>query len=173
MCTIHQPSSVLLTEYFDRLLLLSRGGRTAYHGEISGIQKYFEGKGARKCGSTENIAEYAVEVVGGAAPGGKTWADVWNGSEECKSERDTVDRIVSEGATKPDETDPELKEKYAAPLWTQTTMLSVRVARHFYRDASYGYGKLFTVVLGTFHQATNGSLLIATMSSQLPCSTDS
>jgi ATP-binding cassette, subfamily G (WHITE), member 2, SNQ2 len=33
VCTIHQPSSILF-EYFDRLLLLARGGKTVYFGDI-------------------------------------------------------------------------------------------------------------------------------------------
>jgi len=147
LCTIHQPSSVLLTEYFDRLLLLSRGGRTCYHGDISKIKSYFEGKGARNCEDSENIAEYAVEVVGQPGPNNHSWADIWLASEECKRERAEVDRIVTERQNEPDETDPILKEKYAAPLSQQTRMLSMRVARNFWRDASYGYGKIFTVVL--------------------------
>lgn len=33
VCTIHQPSSVLF-EHFDRLLLLARGGKMVYFGDI-------------------------------------------------------------------------------------------------------------------------------------------
>lgn len=49
LCTIHQPSS-LLFESFDRLLLLERGGRTVYFGDIGRdacvIREYFSNNGA-------------------------------------------------------------------------------------------------------------------------------
>lgn len=52
---------------------------------------------------------------------------------------------------------------YAAPLLEQTRLLSLRIGRNFWRDSSYGYGKLFTVVLValfngfTFHQIGRGA----------------
>lgn len=57
LCTIHQPSSELF-QYFDRLLLLRKGGKTVYFGDLGENCKtlinYFEKKGARKCGEMEN-----------------------------------------------------------------------------------------------------------------------
>lgn len=65
VCTIHQPSSALF-EFFDRLLLVARGGKVVYFGDVgdksSTLLNYFENNGARVCGETENPAEYILEV---------------------------------------------------------------------------------------------------------------
>lgn len=59
LCTIHQPSSLLFHQ-FDRLLLLAKGGKPAYFGEIGDESKtllnYFEQHGARPCGANENVS---------------------------------------------------------------------------------------------------------------------
>jgi ABC-2 type transporter len=67
VCTIHQPSSVLF-EYFDRLLLLGKGGKVTYFGDIGKNSRtlldYFERNGARTCTQEENPAEYLLEAIG-------------------------------------------------------------------------------------------------------------
>jgi ABC-2 type transporter len=54
---IHQPSAELF-EVFDRLLLLRKGGKTVYFGDIGSRSKqlleYFENNGARICSPDEN-----------------------------------------------------------------------------------------------------------------------
>jgi ABC-type multidrug transport system ATPase subunit len=59
LSTIHQPSA-LLFQQFDRLLFLAKGGKTVYFGEIGDQSRtlldYFEGNGARVCGSSENVS---------------------------------------------------------------------------------------------------------------------
>jgi len=59
LSTIHQPSA-LLFQQFDRLLFLAKGGKTVYFGEIGEQSRtlldYFEGNGARVCGSSENVS---------------------------------------------------------------------------------------------------------------------
>jgi ATP-binding cassette subfamily G (WHITE) protein 2 (PDR) len=61
LCTVHQPSS-LLFQRFDRLLLLARGGRTVYFGEIGResnvLLDYFARNGAPGCPAGTNPAEY-------------------------------------------------------------------------------------------------------------------
>lgn len=63
LCTIHQPSGSLFSQ-FDRLCLLKKGGETVYFGDIGENSKtvinYFEGQGGRKCGDDENVAEYVL-----------------------------------------------------------------------------------------------------------------
>ena len=70
MCTIHQPSSVLFTQ-FDRLLLLKRGGRTIYFGDVGDIAEhvihYFESNGAFTRPPDDNPAEHILNVIGAGA----------------------------------------------------------------------------------------------------------
>jgi ATP-binding cassette, subfamily G (WHITE), member 2, SNQ2 len=60
LCTIHQPSSFLF-EQFDRILLLEKGGRCVYFGNIgpssSDLIRHFESNGAAKCPPKTNPAE--------------------------------------------------------------------------------------------------------------------
>jgi ATP-binding cassette subfamily G (WHITE) protein 2 (SNQ2) len=52
----------VLFEYFDRLLLLGKGGKVTYFGNIGDNSRvlldYFERNGARRCTPEENPAEY-------------------------------------------------------------------------------------------------------------------
>jgi len=41
ICTIHQPSAQIFG-MFDKLLLLKRGGRTCYMGDVSRIRTFFQ-----------------------------------------------------------------------------------------------------------------------------------
>ena len=82
LCTIHQPSAILMQE-FDRLLFLAAGGRTVYFGEVgencTALTRYFESHGAHPCPPQTNPAEWMLEVIG-AAPGHHSdidWHKVW------------------------------------------------------------------------------------------------
>lgn len=59
LATIHQPSAVMF-EQFDRLLLLAKGGKTVYFGDIGSHSRtlldYLQTNGARPCGPTENVS---------------------------------------------------------------------------------------------------------------------
>ncbi|KAI4824766.1 putative Brefeldin A resistance protein, partial [Aureobasidium sp. EXF-8845] len=65
LVTIHQPSSQLFAQ-FDNLLLLAKGGNTAYFGEIgsnaSVIREYF-GKHGAACPEGKNPAEHMIDVI--------------------------------------------------------------------------------------------------------------
>ena len=81
-CTVHQPSS-LLFQRFDRLLLLAKGGRTVYFGDIGQdshvLVDYFQRNGGPKISPGSNPAEYMLTAIG-ATPGGATaidWPSVW------------------------------------------------------------------------------------------------
>jgi ATP-binding cassette subfamily G (WHITE) protein 2 (SNQ2) len=63
LCTIHQPSAELM-DYFDNLLLLVPGGKTAYFGPLGAhcesAKDYFA-RHAPRCGPEENPAEYLLD----------------------------------------------------------------------------------------------------------------
>ena len=88
ICTIHQPSQLVL-ETFDSLLLLQRGGRTVYFGDVGPSSKaltdYFAAGGAAPCPRNANPAEYMLEVVAPTTGGAATvdWtADRWDKSQQ-------------------------------------------------------------------------------------------
>lgn len=89
LCTIHQPSSELF-QVFDRLLLLKKGGRTAYFGDIGKNSRtlidYFEPRSGIKCGEQDNPAEYILECVGAGANAkvSQDWGQLWEESEDRK-----------------------------------------------------------------------------------------
>ncbi|KAF2678717.1 P-loop containing nucleoside triphosphate hydrolase protein [Lentithecium fluviatile CBS 122367] len=66
ICTIHQPPSQLFFT-FDRLLLLEKGGKTLYFGDIghdaSILIQYFEKHGASPCPPWRNPAEWVLDAT--------------------------------------------------------------------------------------------------------------
>ncbi|GAA94934.1 uncharacterized protein L969DRAFT_53077 [Mixia osmundae IAM 14324] len=149
----HQPSSLLFTNYFDRLLLLAPGGRTCYHGEVSDIKAYFEGKGSRKCGEEENLAEFAVDVVSRKGPKGVAWPDIWVQSDEYRQVLRQIEEIEAERSKLPDETPENLLRPYATSTRTQTALLTKRTVIALWRDAAYGYSKVSAIVVVSLFNA--------------------
>lgn len=154
LSTIHQPSSQLLTGCFDKVLLLSPGGKTAYFGPVTECVKYFESHGARHCDDDENIAEYALEVVGQPSSCKKPWGQLWKESEEHKKVIEEIDNIVRERSSQrgSQEAGEDVNRVYAASILEQTKLLTLRIGRNFYRDSSYAYGKILSnVFVGIFN----------------------
>ncbi|ODQ56128.1 ABC drug exporter AtrF [Saitoella complicata NRRL Y-17804] len=160
LCTIHQPSSILIQQ-FDRVLALNPGGNTFYFGPIGengkDVIEYFGQHGAH-CDPNANVAEFLLEVgVGNVRVGNekKNWNKVWRESKECKSIAQEIEDIC---ASRKDAADPNanvVQHEYAAPLWEQCKILTQRTWRNYWRDSSYGYGKIFTsVMVGIFNGFT-------------------
>jgi ATP-binding cassette, subfamily G (WHITE), member 2, PDR len=154
LATIHQPSSVLFLE-FDRLLFLGKGGKTVYFGDIGPnaekVLDYFEKKGARRCGKSENPAEYILETVSGGASGrpGQDWPGTWKTSDECTDckvelqkihqEMGSIIKIGSEGDSD--------QSEFATPMTTQLFHTTVRVFQQYWRTPSYIWGKILLGVM--------------------------
>lgn len=152
LCTIHQPSAMLF-QRFDRLLLLARGGRTVYFGDI-GVESrtlidYFVRNGAPNCEEGVNPAEYILQVIGAAA-GSKTeieWPEVWQRSQELvavKAELEVlrnsrveveVDRLEQSSESSKKDTE------FAASFFSQMTQVLKRLLQQYWRSPSYIYSK--------------------------------
>lgn len=160
VCTIHQPSSVLIQQ-FDMVLALNPGGNTFYFGPIGhngkDIIKYFGDRGVQ-CPPEKNVAEFILETAAKSprrADGTKiNWNEEWRNSAEAEAVIEEIDGLkkqrsrVSE-ASKDDGTE------FAAPVWEQTTMLTQRLFRQYWRSPSYIYGKLFVAfIVGVFNGFT-------------------
>ena len=157
LCTIHQPSAILMQE-FDRLLFLAAGGRTVYFGDIGEncgiLTSYFAAHGAHPCPPQANPAEWMLEIIG-AAPGHHStidWYDVWRNSDEYRLVHKELGTMENELAEKKEDVDGENvagNEEFAMPFGTQLWYCFKRVWEQYWRTPSYIYSKtalcVFTV----------------------------
>ncbi|KAI8993723.1 ABC-2 type transporter-domain-containing protein [Pilobolus umbonatus] len=146
LCTIHQPSAILF-EHFDHLILLVRGGKTAYHGEIGPNSRtmidYFERNGGPACPPDANPAEYILECVGAGTAGKVTvdWADAWNKSNENAALIEELEYIHAHADLNP----ARKAHTYATSLGTQFKLVYKRMALAYWRSPEYNVGRLFNV----------------------------
>ncbi|KAI5955256.1 CDR3 [Candida jiufengensis] len=154
LCTIHQPSSILLEE-FDRLLFLRAGGETVYFGEFGynckTLINYFERNGAPKCPPNANPAEWMLHVIG-AAPGSQAnqdYFEVWRNSKEYKLVQEELHRLEydHQGEKTVYDDEPDSKHSYASPIWTQYYYVLKRLFQQYWRTPSYIYSKFAMAIL--------------------------
>lgn len=153
LCTVHQPSS-LLFQRFDRILLLAKGGRTVYFGDIGRdshvLLDYFKRNGGPEITIGQNPAEYMLEAIG-AAPGAQTsvdWPQVWKDSQECKevqAELLQLRELVNQPSAVMDSSSGS-HQAFAAPFMTQLSTVGMRVAQQYWRTPSYIYSKAVLTV---------------------------
>jgi ATP-binding cassette subfamily G (WHITE) protein 2 (PDR) len=146
LCTIHQPSAILMQE-FDRLLFLARGGQTIYFGDLGKNSQtlidYFEKYGAPKCPPQANPAEWMLHVIG-AAPGShanQDYHEVWLNSSERQDVKRELEEMERELVKVPMENT--IKSSFAAPLWLQYVVVTTRVFQQYWRSPSFVWSKLF------------------------------
>ncbi|KAI8889012.1 hypothetical protein K501DRAFT_300849 [Backusella circina FSU 941] len=147
LCTIHQPSSILF-EHFDHLLLLVRGGCTAYYGEIgkdaSTMISYFERNGGPVCSPDANPAEYILEVVGGGTSGKikRDWGEIWNQSPEAEKLKSSLEYIHQMA-----DHSPQRKAlTYSTPMLTQLYYVHKRMVIGYWRSPEYNFGRFVTIM---------------------------
>ncbi|KAI7892496.1 ABC-2 type transporter-domain-containing protein [Mucor mucedo] len=147
LCTIHQPSAILF-QHFDHLLLLVRGGRTAYYGEIGQDSRtmidYFESNGGPKCSPDANPAEYILEVVGAGTAGkaNKDWAEVWKGSTESKMLDAELEKINHDANKHP----TRIAKTYSTSMTTQFRLVFGRMSLAYWRSVDYNIGRFLNLM---------------------------
>ncbi|KAJ5180249.1 ABC multidrug transporter atrF [Penicillium capsulatum] len=160
VCTIHQPSSMLIQQ-FDMILALNPGGNTFYFGPVgkdgSAVIKYFADRGF-VCPPSKNVAEFILETAAKATQReGKQvdWNEEWRNSEQNQEMLDEIERIKAERSKVPAEEVDSSHYEFAAPTFTQIEQLTKRLFLQYWRDPSYYYGKLFvSVIIGIFNGFT-------------------
>ncbi|KAJ5902715.1 hypothetical protein N7495_003243 [Penicillium taxi] len=144
LVTIHQPSAQLFSQ-FDNLLLLAKGGKMVYLGEIgedgSRIKEYFGNLGA-PCPPGTNPAEYMIDVVSGNIVPGVEWHQKWLESSQHQYMVSHLDQIISDAASKPPGFDDDQNE-FATPLMMQIKIVTQRMSLSMYRNTGYVNNNLF------------------------------
>jgi ABC-type multidrug transport system ATPase subunit len=159
LCTIHQPSSVLF-EQFDRLLLLMKGGKTVYFGDIGhhsrNVIQYFESNGAFQCPPDANAAEYILDVIGAGATAtvDRDWSEVWRRTQEHSQVVIEIQALKEEygAGSSVDSTEEFVTESDFAVSWfTQYRNIQSRLYLHYWRNPVYVMGKVtLNLVAGLF-----------------------
>jgi ABC-type multidrug transport system ATPase subunit len=148
LVTIHQPSAQLFAQ-FDKLLLLAKGGKTVYFGDIGDnadtIKGYLSRNGA-PCPPEANPAEHMIDVVTGAGGKDKDWNQTWLESEEHRQLSTEIDTMVSYAAANPTSVNDDTNE-FAASVWTQTKLVTQRMNVSLYRNTEYVMNKVAMHVL--------------------------
>ena len=138
LVTIHQPSAQLFAQ-FDSLLLLAKGGKTVYFGDIGDngatVKDYFARYDA-PCPKDANPAEHMIDVVSGSLSQGRDWNQVWLDSPEHKNTVEELDRIINNAAAKEPGTSDDGFE-FAMPLWEQTKLVTQRMNVSLWRNTDY------------------------------------
>jgi ABC-type multidrug transport system ATPase subunit/ABC-type multidrug transport system permease subunit len=143
LCTIHQPSATLF-EVFDRLLLLKKGGKTVYFGDIgpnsSDLLQYFERQSGVKCGKQENPAEYILNCIGAGATAAAQadWHELWINSPEYRAVTEEIAILHRELPLRPiTESADNLKAKFATSWDRQLWTVLKRTWIQFWRSPIY------------------------------------
>ncbi|KAK9463929.1 ABC-2 type transporter-domain-containing protein [Lipomyces oligophaga] len=155
ICTIHQPSAILFSQ-FDNLLLLYRGGKTVYFGPIGRngdtVIEYFS-RYAEPPEPGDNTAEYILEAVG-AGVGRRSkvdWIQVWLDSAECKQRHEETEiynnrwlTIAGNEITQGDSEDE--GREFSSTLSEQLIAVTVRLWKTLYRTPSLSYSFAFAAI---------------------------
>ncbi|KAH6612411.1 multidrug resistance protein CDR2 [Boeremia exigua] len=138
LVTIHQPSAQLFAQ-FDTLLLLSKGGKTVYFGDIGEdaetVKNYFAIRGA-PCPKEANPAEHMIEVVSGSLSRGQNWNKVWLESPEFERMNNELDRLIEDAAAKPAGYVDD-GHAFAASMWDQIKIVTHRMNVAIFRNVEY------------------------------------
>ena len=121
VCTIHQPSSVLIQQ-FDMILALNPGGNTFYFGPVgengNAVIKYFADKGVH-CPPDKNVAEFILETAAKPikrADGTKiNWNEEWLNSEAAANVIEEIEGLkLTRSRTVPEHVRKEQQREFAA-----------------------------------------------------------
>lgn len=151
VAVIHQPSYEVFSA-FDSLLLMQRGGRTVYFGELGNacttMTSYFESHGAEPIDTNTNPADYMLRVIGAGvtaqrAENVKDWVEIWNASPECKHSDAMLEELntSSRGAYKLEYTPPTRKQE-----WTRTYHVIIRQLISYWRTPNYNFSRFVLAI---------------------------
>lgn len=133
-----RPSAQLFAQ-FDSLLLLAKGGKTVYLGDIGDnadtVKQYF-GRNEAPCPTGVNPAEHMIDVITDTHSSGKNWHQIWLESPEAARMNQELDDMITDAANKPPGITDDGHE-FAMSLWDQTKIVTHRTNVSLYRNIDY------------------------------------
>ncbi|RKK74746.1 ABC transporter CDR4 [Fusarium oxysporum] len=157
LCTIHQPSAMLF-QRSDRLLLMARGGKVAYFGDIGEssetMLQYFGDRGPRRCADAENPAEYLLDAIGNTNTAKVDWPCLWDATAEAKAVSTELERMINSFSAwrqgnGSDVVQARQRGAYSVSLLSQIPIVCVRVFQQYWRSPTYIASKFMLGVAGS------------------------
>ncbi|CAN8065877.1 unnamed protein product [Agarophyton chilense] len=143
VCTVHQPSAEVF-DMFDMLLLLKRGGKAVYFGDIgehgATLRSYFEARGAQTMEEDANAASWMLDVIADAET---DWVDEWQRSRE-KTEQD---KQTQELSTPHDDEEVHAEKFDSQNLGTQIVEVIRRQFWRYWRLPEYNSTRVLLVLM--------------------------
>jgi ABC-type multidrug transport system ATPase subunit/ABC-type multidrug transport system permease subunit len=152
ICTIHQPSYEVFT-LFDSLLVLQRGGRMVYFGQLgehsSKLIEYFQAiPEVKPIQPGYNPATWMLECIGAGVGNDivSDFADIFQSSDLKHLMEENLDQ---DGVTRPSKFLPEIvyTTKRAAISQVQFYLLLQRFFRMYWRTPSYNLTRLLITIM--------------------------
>jgi len=169
VATIHQPSSAVF-DMFDDLLLLKKGGKVVFFGDLGccscNLVSYFEGLGASCMNKGENPATWMLDVLGehimvkteNGEDEPRDFAEAWNTSSNYV---DLQRRLVEAFETKDDSLKIEYETEFAASWHQRDTLMASRLVLIYWRSPAYNLSRMALSLVIAF---LLGSVFIPTRS---------
>jgi ATP-binding cassette, subfamily G (WHITE), member 2, PDR len=132
---------------FDRLLLLERGGRTLYFGDIgrsaSILIDYFQRHGARDYCVHQNPAEWILVVTGAysLSAGPINWSEEWQNSPKRHQVKLALMETKTEWSDESNTFFSQQDTEFAASWLSQFFYVTNRLFQEYWRDPVYLYSK--------------------------------
>jgi len=142
--TIHQPRPEAF-DLFDKILLLTTGGKVAYFGPVTGVKRYFSDRSEVPPESARNPADYVLDVLDPLDPGlsrePNEWKKDYRGSPQhtrfvaSRLRKDQLkkarkgSRIAKAAAANPFAQAWNLTRRYAQLKWRDRNALMVQMAQ--------------------------------------------
>ncbi|KAG6618690.1 pleiotropic drug resistance protein ABC superfamily [Phytophthora cinnamomi] len=153
ICTIHQPSAEVFY-LFDRLLLLQRGGQTAFYGDLGedcrNLIDYFENiPGVAPLPIGYNPATWMLECIGaGVGHGSKDSMDFVSYFKNSPYNQQLETAMAKEGIATPSPDLPEIVfgKKRAANSMTQMKFVVWRFFQMYWRTPSYNLTRMYLAI---------------------------
>ncbi|KAG2777585.1 ABC transporter G family member 29 [Phytophthora cactorum] len=150
ICTIHQPSAEVFY-LFDRLLLLQRGGQTAFYGDLGencrNLIDYFENiPGVAPLSVGYNPATWMLECIGaGVGHGTEDLMDFVSYFKNSPYNQQLKTNMAKEGIMTPSPDLPEMVfgKKRAANSMTQAKFVIWRFFQMYWRTPSYSLTRMY------------------------------
>ena len=147
LVTIHQPSKKMF-ESFDDLLLLAKGGRVAYCGELGPksqtLISHFTSLSGKMPSASANPADFVLSVLDGGSP--DEAVAKFKESDICKQLYSAIDADVKEANSQP----RGIATKHSLHFFTEFGLLFRRQFLVQWRNPSYSFLRFFVSAGATF-----------------------